>query len=130
MPLHERKNGKNEVDVYTLGQTIDGYAKEIEIAVIEDVGVMGGHEGTVSMFNFGRNTGVIHGVLGVCSIPMFFVKPAVWKMIMGLSQNKDDSRALASRLYPNDSARWPRKKDDGRAEAALLAAFGAERFLK
>lgn len=122
------RNGKNEIDVYELGLWLDFRVEHIDFAVIEDVGVMTGQEGRVSMFNFGKNTGIIHGALGTLGIPMYLVKPAVWKSLMGLSRDKEASRALATKTFPSARDFWPLKKHDGRAEAALLALFGAERF--
>ena len=127
MPINYR-NGKNEIDIYTLGSKIDAHAKSIRFAVVEEVGVMTGQEGRVSMFNFGRNAGVIHGALGVLSIPVYFVKPAIWKSLMGVTRNKETSLAKASEIFPDEVKRWPLKKHDGRAEAALLAHFGVNRF--
>jgi crossover junction endodeoxyribonuclease RuvC len=128
MPL-TTKNGHRLIDVYELGKIIDFYSKEIRFAVIEEVGVMTGKEGRVSMFNFGKSAGVVDGILGVCAIPMFFVRPAVWKNLMGLGSNKKDSLCLASKLFPRDAHNWARRKDDGRAEAVLLSLFGVERFV-
>jgi hypothetical protein len=41
--------------------------------------------------------------------------------------DKDVSRQRASALLPRHSGLWLRKKDDGRAEAALIAYYGAGR---
>jgi hypothetical protein len=40
---------------------------------------------------------------------------------MGLHSDKGESRALAMRLWPDHGDRFARVKDDGRAEAALIA---------
>ena len=80
-------------------------------------------------FNFGRSAGVVHGVLGALNIPMTTVSPNVWKPAMGLrrglnesqAQNKIRARELAVRLWPEQAGLFARVKDDGRAEAALIA---------
>jgi hypothetical protein len=43
---------------------------------------------------------------------------------MRLSTDKNASRALASQFFPDCSDQWKRVKDDGRAEAALIAHYG------
>ena len=48
-----------------------------------------------------------------------------WKRHYGLNSEKERARALALRLWPT-SEHFGRKKDHGRAEAALLARYGAE----
>ena len=55
------------------------------------------------------------------------VGPAAWKKDVGLygrAFTKDDSRARALLLYPTLEAELRRKKDHGRAEALLIAAWG------
>lgn len=55
------------------------------------------------------------------------VGPAAWKRDVGLygrAFTKDDSRARALLLYPTLEAELRRKKDHGRAEALLIAAWG------
>lgn len=82
-------------------------------------------------FNFGLSTGIVHGVLAANGIPFVLVAPQVWKVKMGLqrspdepaSATKDRARALASKLFPNLADQFKRKKDDGRAEALLLAVY-------
>lgn len=127
MPLLVRNN-KNEIDVFKVGEKIGEYAERIRFAMIEEVGVMGGKESRTSMFNFGRNTGIVHGALGVYGIPIYFVRPAIWKALMGLSHKKSESLERAKILFPLAARFFSRAKDDGRAEAALLAVFGIERF--
>lgn len=82
-------------------------------------------------FNFGLSTGIIHGVLAANGIPMTLVSPSLWKVKMGLqrspdepaSATKDRARELAAKLFPNLADQFKRKKDDGRAEALLLAVY-------
>jgi len=94
----------------------------IRFAVIEDVAAMPGN-GSVSMFRFGFNAGVLHGVLESLGIKLLRVKPAVWKSALGLDSNKKNSLILARRIFPKSQHYFTRAKDDGRAEAALLAHF-------
>jgi len=68
--------------------------------------------------------GEMKACLFYAGIPTFEIPPAAWKKHFGLSTDKDASRAHASNVYPDQAHLWARKKDDGRAEAALLAYYG------
>ena len=68
-------------------------------------------------------------ILGVCSalrIPVSLVTPSKWKRDMGLTADKDQARARAAQLWPGAAKQFARKKDDGRAEAALIALWGSK----
>ena len=71
---------------------------------------------------------VAYGELKAClffaGVPTFEVDPSAWKKTMRLSTDKNASRALASQYFPDCSDQWARAKDDGRAEAALIALYG------
>lgn len=73
----------------------------------------------------GRNAGIIEGVLAALGIPYESIRPDKWKPAMGLPKGalKDASRARAMALFPALAERLSRKKDDGRAEALLLAEW-------
>lgn len=98
----------------------------VDKAVIEDVASRPG-QGVSSMFKFGRTLGFAHAiVLGVRPRPSVeFVTPAVWKAKLGLlNSGKGASREKAVNLFPAVESRLARVKDDGRAEALLLAYYG------
>jgi crossover junction endodeoxyribonuclease RuvC len=80
--------------------------------------------GRQSAFNFGQGLGVIRGVIAALRIPYTTVSPAKWKKRFSLARDKDASRAAAIRLFPERSDLFLRKKDDGRAEATLIALYG------
>ncbi len=82
-------------------------------------------QGVVSVFTFGRAFGTLEGILGALEIPITMVTPGKWKGHFGLSSDKNASRARASQLWPGLAGTFARVKDDGRAEAALIALFGA-----
>lgn len=117
---------KNFVDYYALGQWIDLRSQLIRLAVVEEVSA-GPNDGRQSAFRFGETYGAIKGALGAHMVPMRLVKPAVWKRIMKLSSDKEQSRQAASRLFPSEGQElWPLKKHDGRAEALMLAVYATE----
>ena len=97
-------------------------------AWVEQVHSMPG-QGVASTFKFGVNYGVILGVLGAWDIPVRHVTPAKWKGALGLSKDKAASRQRAVELWPQCSHLFARVKDDGRAEAALVAWYGSQQVL-
>ena len=115
--------GRNQVDGTKVANLLRN--QPIRFAVIEDVSSMPG-EGVVSVFRFGYNAGVLLGVLQALDIKVLRVKPSVWKPALGLSSDKKKSLALAKKRFPRYSHHFSRAKDDGRAEAALIAHFASE----
>lgn len=93
-----------------------------DVSIIESVHAFKG-QGVSSSFNFGVSYGVIRGVVGSLKIRTHLVAPTKWKKYFSLSADKEASRALAIRHWP-ESPHFRRKKDHGRAEAALLALYG------
>lgn len=80
-----------------------------------------------SMFNFGQGYGTWLGILAALGIAHDRVPPRRWKEVMlaGLIRGeKDNSRMRALQLWPALADELKRKKDDGRAEALLLAEYG------
>jgi crossover junction endodeoxyribonuclease RuvC len=68
----------------------------------------------------------IKAVLACCEVPFTLVAPGRWKKHHGLvGPDKERSRALALRLFPDQGFTLARKKDQNRAEAMLIAAYGA-----
>lgn len=109
-----------EIDVPTLAKVLR--VSDIAFAVVEDVHAMPG-QGVTSMFKFGRAHGSVLGCILTLGIPVHMVAPTRWKKHFRLSADKEASRALALRTWPAADC-FGRKKDDGRAEAALLALWG------
>lgn len=97
---------------------------EPDLIVIENVGSMP-KQGVTSMFNFGRVLGFVHAIAAASGARIEFVTPAVWKPKLGLANSgKDASREFFRTLWPKHAHQVARVKDDGRAEAALLAHYG------
>lgn len=93
---------------------------EAPVCVIERVS-SSPQMGVASAFSFGMNYGAIRGVcagLGMSAVP---ISPVSWKTRMGLQgRDKNASRALAAKTWPDFERAFARVKDDGLAEAALL----------
>jgi crossover junction endodeoxyribonuclease RuvC len=98
------------------------------VAAVELVSSMPRQAGA---FNFGVSAGCVHGVLGALGVPMVLIPPGVWKPGCGLrrltnesqAQNKSRARELATKLWIEQADLFKRVKDDGRAEACLLARY-------
>lgn len=118
------KKQKKRLDLYGIARFFDLHAGDIVKATIEDPNSMP-EQGIASAFNFGHNCGVAQMAVAAHLIPMQLVKPAQWKSVFKLSKDKDASRRAVTLLFPQDSAMFARKGDDGRAEAVLLAMYGA-----
>lgn len=105
----------------------------VDLVTIEEVtaGQNGIKQGVQSMFNFGRALGFAHGIaMGITPRPVVrTVPPSVWKPKYGLTHaGKGASREKCRTLYPKSEPFLTRVKDDGRAEAALIADYGKRNF--
>ena len=93
-------------------------------AVVESVHAMP-KQGVSSSFNFGMSYGMVRGVIAARGVPQQLVTPTKWKKYFNLTADKETSRRLAILTWPN-AEHFNRKKDDGRAEASLLALYGSK----
>lgn len=118
--LRNKKN-RRELDIPKI-KAIFSDAR-IGSAVIESQQAMP-KQGVSTTFTTGKNYGILIGVLATLAIPYHIVAPQTWKRALGITKDKETSFALARKLFPHDGDFWKRKKDDGVAEAALLAHYG------
>lgn len=84
-------------------------------------------DGKQGWWSGGFNYGLWIGVLVASEVSVVPVPSVRWKHEFKLSGNgstKDNSRELACTLFPTLSSSLRRKKDHGRAEALLIAAYG------
>jgi crossover junction endodeoxyribonuclease RuvC len=126
MPVFLIKRGTREVrhvDPAGLASILGNYAGLDVHAFVEKVGAMPG-QGVSSMFAFGRAAGVIEGVLAGLHIRYDLVSPQLWQREVRVTGGKDGARQRASQLFPKHADLFARVKDDGRADAALMAYFG------
>ena len=113
-------NGKNKVNASAMAKLLkDRWA---DLVVVEEVGAMKGN-GVTSMFNFGYSAGILEGVCAALGCSLRMVRPAVWKRQAGVPADKGACRMMAQRYWPGANY-FSRAKDDGRADAALLAKWG------
>lgn len=126
IPTHELTvNGKKrlQIDKHALSHLFM-WDLLIGRAFVEDVHSMPA-QGVASSFKFGFVAGCIQQAVVDAGFELVLVPPQVWKRRFNLTSDKDASRARASELLPAHAHLWPLKKHDGRAEAALLALYGA-----
>jgi len=113
----------NTVDLALLLGRID----DDTIAVVEQVHSMPG-QGVSSTFKFGTAYGAVLGALGALQIRTEHVTPQMWKKHHTLiGKDKDAARAKAIDRWPSMAHLFARKKDCGRADAALIALWHIER---
>lgn len=116
-----------EVDPHALARQVQ--ALRPSMAAIELVGPMP-TDSRSSAFKFGGAYMTARTVVtSQLAIPTHLVTPQTWKRhyrLVGGAEGKEAARALALRLFPASAEHFARKKDHGRAEAALLARFASE----
>jgi len=117
---------RSQIDLTAATGWIDLHADDIALAVVEEPGAMPG-QGVASTFRFGFACGAAQALVAAHFLPYRLVAPAAWKRAMRLvATGKDGARQMATRLLPRQAHLWPRVKDDGRAEAVLLALYGRQ----
>jgi crossover junction endodeoxyribonuclease RuvC len=116
---------KERVDVAGIRNFIE--AHQPARALIERAGAMP-KQGIASTFKYGRATGAIEAAITLCSIPVEIIEASAWKRFWHLpGKDKESGRQKALQLFPGALAALARKRDHGRAEATLIALYGAKR---
>lgn len=107
------------------------YKSHATRAFVEAVGPRP-QEGAVGAFAFGDSKGVVRGVLAAAGIPIVFIQPTQWKRVVSIPPGKlgtkDAARSQALGRWPHMAEHFKLIKDDGKAEAALIAVAGLLRF--
>lgn len=85
-------------------------------------------QGIASTFKFGMAFGAALAVPCCLQVPLQLVAARIWKKHFSLKKDKEEARALAIRLWPGNR-QFERKKDHNRAEAALIARYGRDKFI-
>jgi crossover junction endodeoxyribonuclease RuvC len=124
MTVERNGKAKRQVSAIELAEMLYLYSGRDCHVYCERVSAMAG-QGVTSVFSFGRSFGMIEGILAAFKMPVTFVPPATWVKAIGRGQGKDASRARAMELFPSDQDQFKRVKDDGRADAALIAYWGS-----
>lgn len=130
------KKRRTQVDLLALMPRLwDGHeeveAGALTVAIEEPHGMPGA--GAVSQFNFGATCGALWlmaDLLAAQRTPggrAVRLNPSVWKRAMGCPSDKRRALALARELFPAHREQFATLKDEGRAEAALMAYYVAHR---
>lgn len=110
------------------------------IAFIENVHAAPG-QSVSAMFNFGQNLGWWKGLFDALEIEYKLIAPQSWSPVMlGITDDKKNkAREVAKNLFSRDNdckcgsdvSPWFRlKKHDGRADSALIAWYGIQKYIK
>lgn len=121
MPILKIRRGKSdkaEVEAFQLATWLCEAAPDV--VCVEQVGGIPGQSAPAA-FNFGRAAGAPEYIAKAFGIRVEMTPPANWKRALKLNTGKDAARAAAMRLFPASAEQFKRVKDDGRAEAALIA---------
>ncbi len=121
--LERNNKTKRMVNAQALCAVIRG--AKADAAYLERLNAMPG-QGVTSMFSMGQSLGVVLGILAAFEIPTTTIPPRTWQKALDVPQGKDGSRYRADQLFPERADMFSRVKDDGRSDAALIAAYGAK----
>lgn len=102
-----------------------GPTRDQVLVVLESVHAMP-KQGVTSSFSFGRGLGIWEGIIAALSLPLEMPSPQRWKkeIMADQGREKDAARYKAMSLFPAIADHLSRVKDDGRAEALLMAEYG------
>lgn len=125
------KRGKKKHTVY-LPASMVGVLKQIandlgtSISVgLEEVHAMPG-QGVTSMFSMGKGSGLWEGIITALGMSLVRIPPQRWKKEMladGKGKDKQASIVRVLELFPETAPQLTRKRDEGRAEAILIAEY-------
>jgi len=121
MPTLRVRRGKTVrtiVDEHSIVRLLRAY--RITHAYVESPHAMP-KQGIASAFMFGVSLGILRGIFAALEIPFTMLDPAGWMKQAGITHDPDGARRRAMQIFPRHSHLFSRRKDDGRADAALLA---------
>lgn len=114
----------NEVNLHAVRDILVEFGP-VDLVVLEHVnGIQG--SGATSAFNFGAGWGGLRGLLVALDRPHQLVRPPRWTKDMAVGRDKAAHRRAAAGFYPEHAHLFARVKDDGRADATLLARWGMQ----
>ena len=128
MPVMKNTKGKAIINSPYLLDILQNEADEKCMCLLEQVSAMPG-QGVSSMFRFGEGYGMLQMACAANKLPTQLVTASKWKGYFGLNRDKGVSRGLAMQRFPEYAGLFSRVKDDGRAEAALIALYAAENMV-
>jgi hypothetical protein len=132
MPTIKQRVGKTDrprLDFEGLDRLIADMTGDRPLVVVEDVGTRPRQSGTMA---FGRSVGALEHAFHAAKLRVEHIVPTKWKPALKAPKDKKESVARADQLFPLHRSLFRGPKGgtlDGRAEAAMLALYGA-RYLQ
>lgn len=127
------KTRRRRLDAKSIVQLLQSFDAPIGTTAYLEQSMPFPQDGKQGWWSGGFGYGLWIGVLVASGFSVVTVPSSSWKKEFELarsSSSKDDSRELAARLFPDLSSMLKRKKDHGRAEALLIAAYGKGHKIK
>ena len=128
-----KKTAKRDYNVSDLWSVIKVACEGVSLVVIEKQQARPAPEGRGSIFSTGRGFGLVEGMVAAMGVPYIMPHPKTWQKVMlrDIPGTNTKSRSIiaASRLFPNVSLKRTercRKPDHNKADAILLAVYGAK----
>lgn len=122
VPIVKARSRGNEINLPALTDVVHKLAP-FNIAYVERNSVRP-KEGIASAQKNGLVAGMLLGCIAMCCRQINRPTPNQWKKVMKLTKDKEYSITRAIEEFPDYHDLFARKKDHGRAEAALLALYG------
>ena len=119
------KNGRRQRHEYDWTRLREFALPASAAVAVEEIHTMP-LQGVASQGRMMYGLGLWHGLLIARGCSVERVSPQTWKKVMLKDlgdKGKDAARWRAGQLFPSAAALLSRKKDDGRAEAILLAEY-------
>lgn len=131
MPIYRKVVARGErtrIDPLRLFRIIDEIgATGADCVIIEDVQGRGLQKGASEM---GYGVGLIHMACTIAKLTVEMVQPATWKRKLRVPADKKGATERAELLFPQQRELFRGSRGgflDGRAEAAMIALYGAEK---
>ena len=120
------EDAKKRIDVAELGRWARKHGATH--GVIERAQAMP-DQGSSSGFIYGRGVGYLEACVVMCDVPLKIIEVRAWKKYFNLKGKSDGggeaARALVIQRFPRVAELFAGKMDHGRAEALLIAIYGA-----
>ncbi|KAH6837005.1 MutS2 [Perilla frutescens var. hirtella] len=121
------KRVRKRLDVKSMVQLLKRVDAPVGTTVYIEQSIPYPQDGKQGWWSGGFGYGLWIGILVASGYSVVPVPSSLWKngfKLSGSRSSKDASRELATTLFPSMSSLLKRKKDHGRAEALLIAAYG------
>jgi crossover junction endodeoxyribonuclease RuvC len=82
--------------------------------------------GNLGLLDIGGARGCLEGIFGAMGVSVTMLTVPTWRRALGLpvAATKEMARGAAVRRWPAHAVQFARVRDDGRAEAVLIAVAG------